>query len=86
MNKILLLLLSLTIVINSFGQANKQQFVSTDIDNFWHAYDKISSTKDSVAQYNYLKELYIGKGSIGLKSLVEVRGYTNKEYIDAINQ
>lgn len=70
----------------SFSQKFKQSFVSSDIDNFWKAYDKIISTKDSATQYKLLNELYINKGSEGLKSLMQVRNYTDKSFMDAIKQ
>lgn len=85
MKKNLLLIICLGISLLTNAQALKQAFVSTDIDNFWVAYDKISSTKDSIKQYAYLKEFYLNKGSDGLKSIIEVRNYTDKEFIDAIN-
>lgn len=84
MKRLFLIITSLTLSTYSFAQNNKQTFVSTDIDNFWVAYDKITSTKDSVEQYKYLKELYIDKGSQGLKSLIELKNYTDKNFIDAI--
>lgn len=85
MKKNLLLIICIGISLLTNAQALKQSFVSTDIDNFWVAYDKISSTKDSIKQYAYLKEFYLNKGSDGLKSIIEVRNYTDKEFIDAIN-
>jgi hypothetical protein len=84
MKKILFLTLSFTVSTLLVAQKTSQSFVSSDIDNFWIAYDKILTTIDSIEQYNLLKKLYINKGSQGLKSLIEVRNYTNKEFIDAI--
>lgn len=68
-----------------FPQQPDVKTITSDIDNFWKAYDKIISTKDSVAQYRYLNELYIEKGSEGLKHIMQVRNYTAKNYLDAIN-
>jgi len=59
--------------------------VTSDIDNFWNAYDKITSTTDSVQQYQYINELFLDKGSPGLKAIRKVRNYSAKSYIDAIN-
>ena len=67
-----------------FSQANSN-FITSDIDNFWAAYDKITTTKDSTQQHNYINELYIDKGTIGLKAIMQARSYTDKSYIDAIN-
>ncbi|MBB2149122.1 hypothetical protein [Pedobacter gandavensis] len=72
--------------IAATAQQKAPGFITTDIDNFWLAYDKISSSKDSAAQYNYLNQLYLKKGSPGLKAIMEARDYTAKSYIDAINK
>ncbi len=86
MKKAFLVIIILSLTTASFAQSLKQVFVSTDIDNFWVAYDKIISTTDSVKQYNYLKECYLNKGTQGLKSIMEVRNYSDKDFIDAINK
>ncbi|MCC9017391.1 Ig-like domain-containing protein [Flavobacterium lipolyticum] len=83
-NHFLLLLFVFTISSNS--QTINQKMVSTDIDNFWKAYDKIVAEKDSIKQYSFLKELYLDQATPGLKSLLEVRNYTAKDYINAINK
>ncbi len=70
--------------LSSYCQTENQKFVSTDIDNFWNAYEKI--TKDSVQQYDFLKTFYIDKATPGLKSLIEVRNYTTGDFVNAINK
>ncbi|WP_316741085.1 DUF2268 domain-containing putative Zn-dependent protease [Pedobacter antarcticus] len=69
----------------AYSQKKSQSLVTYDIDNFWNAYDKIVSTKDSFKQHAYLDDLYIKKGSPGLKAIMLARDYTAKSYIDAIN-
>lgn len=64
---------------------NAQKVFTSDVDNFWTAYDKITQTKDSVLQYKYLNEDYLSKGTEGLKLIREARNYTDKDYINAIN-
>jgi hypothetical protein len=86
MNKLFLILISLIFTTFSFAQNIKQKFVSTDIDNFWLAYEKIISTNDTIQQDNYLQEFYIKKATLGLKSLIEVRNYSNKDFVNSINQ
>ena len=80
----LAILLNLFFLTGIFAQ-NSQNIVTTDIDNFWTAYDKIVTTKDRSAQLDYINKLYINKGSLGLKALMQVRNYTDESYIDAIN-
>ncbi|QHL88416.1 hypothetical protein GU926_13625 [Nibribacter ruber] len=65
---------------------DKQSIVTTDIANFWQAYDKVTSTKDSAQQYAYLDQLFLSKGSPGLKAIMEVKDYTAQSYIEAMNQ
>ena len=86
MKKIICFVIFLGLTTSSFAQKTKQVFVTTDIDNFWIAYDQIISTKDSTKQYKLLKELYIDKGTQGLKGLIEVRNYTEKEFMNWITQ
>ena len=59
--------------------------VTSDIDHFWEAYDQIVATEDSVAQFNYLKELFLDKASIGQLAMIERRDYTHERYLTTIN-
>lgn len=80
------LIISLSFATISFAQKFDQKFVSTDIGNFWKAYDLIVATKDSVSQYTFLKEIYIDKATPGLKSIIEVRNYKEKDFVDMITK
>lgn len=63
---------------------SQQVFTGSDVDRFWQAYDKITATKDTVSQYRILHDDYLNQATPGLQSLIEVRRYTDKDYIDAI--
>jgi len=65
--------------------SSPQNVITSDIDHFWEAYDKITTTKDSAQQYEYLQSLFIDKASPGLKAFMEVRRYTPASYIEVIN-
>ena len=61
--------------------------VSTeDVNNFWEAYDQITSTEDSLLQYHLLDSLYLSKGTKGLDAIRQARNYTPQDYIAAINK
>ena len=83
--RVLVFALTLIITQISFGQAFQQKFVTDDIANFWNAYQKITITTDSLQQLQFLRDYYLSKGTEGLKGLIEVRHYTEKEFIEAIN-
>jgi len=59
--------------------------ITTDIDNFWTAYDLIVKEPDSLKQIQLIDSLYIQKGSVGLEKIMEVRGYSADEYVQMIN-
>jgi hypothetical protein len=86
MKKAILAIIILSLSNLLLAQKFEQTFVSTDIDNFWIAYDKINSTNDSVQQNSFLRSLYLDKGTQGLRGLIEVRNYTEKEFINSITK
>jgi len=65
---------------------NQNSIVTTDINNFWKAYDLIKSTQDTNKQYEYINKQFLNKGTPGLIALMQVRDYTAKSYVDAIRQ
>lgn len=85
MKKTALFALVFSLGVTAYAQETKQSFVATDIDNFWIAYDKIISTKDSAEQYGFLRDLYINKGTDGLRSLIAARNYSERQFIEFIN-
>ena len=86
MKKCVLLLLCLSSMFSVFGQQRKQQVFFSDIDNFWVAYDSIRTTTDSLKQLRYLNELYIGKGTAGLKALMAAKGYTPPDWVGSLRR
>lgn len=83
--KISALLFLLLVVSCSTRQRKQKNIIADDIVNFWKAYDKITSTKDTILQYAYLDSLYLQKATVGLRAIREVRNYTPEDYITAIN-
>lgn len=73
------------LVFFCFYGMKAQNVITVDIDNFWNAYGKIITTKDSALQRKYLHDFYFTKGTDGLKAIRKARNYTDQEYIDAIN-
>ena len=87
MNKILTLLTTALILAScQTGKKHFENIVTTDITHFWEAYDKITSTKDSILQYKYLDSLYLKRGTKGLNAIRQVRNYTPEDYIRVINE
>jgi len=72
------------ITINAFSQEPAKIFTS-DIDNFWVAYDSIQKTDDFSKKLNFINKLYIEKGSEGLKAFMELRDYNDSLYVKLID-
>ncbi|HTE27099.1 hypothetical protein [Flavitalea sp.] len=58
---------------------------TSDIDNFWLAYDSIIKTSDREKQTNIIKALYIDVGTEGLKAFMTARNFSAENYIRLIN-
>ncbi|UPT65235.1 MAG: hypothetical protein M0D57_11725 [Sphingobacteriales bacterium JAD_PAG50586_3] len=58
--------------------------VTTDIANFWNAYDKIKATPDTAEHYKLINTLFIDKGTPGLKAIMQAREYIDTSYVEAI--
>jgi hypothetical protein len=60
--------------------------ISSDIDHFWEAYDRIALTRDTTEKMALFQSLYLQCGSEGLRSLMEARRYTASEYLVAFEK
>jgi len=86
MKKLFTLLIAVLILAGcQTRQTEFKNIVTTDIDNFWQAYDKITTTQDSALQYKYLDSLYLNRATDGLNAIRQVRDYSAEDYIHAIN-
>lgn len=82
---LILLLLALNLTLLP-AQGTGEFIVTSDIDHFWAAYDKIQTTPDTSLQMQYLQSLFLEKGSEGLGLIMQARRYTPKEYLESIHR
>src|SRR5947209_1854593 len=75
---------ALIIFIFVSGQGTSRNVYTTDIDNFWIAFDSIQTTSDSAQQIGFIKKFYIDPGSAGLKSFMIVRGNSAERWVRLI--
>lgn len=69
----------------SHSQSSNKIFTS-DIDNFWVAYDSIQKTHAFSKKLNLINKLYIDKGTKGLKEFMKLRDYNDSLYIKSIEE
>ncbi|MCH2225967.1 MAG: hypothetical protein MK066_14460 [Crocinitomicaceae bacterium] len=85
MNRLSILLLMTIAISCQTIKRHQSNVVTQDIDNFWESYELAKKESDSLLQIQLIDSLYIQKGSIGLKKMMEVRNYTASEYVNLIN-
>ncbi len=76
---------NLVFSLSLYAQNTGPNFVYSDLENFWIAYDSIQSVSDTTLQKKYFEQLYLDKASPGLESIIELRRYSTQEYLTAIN-
>ncbi|RKE80954.1 Ig-like domain-containing protein [Chryseobacterium sp. AG363] len=69
----------------AFSQKSTRIFTS-DIDNFWVAYDSIQKTSDYSGKLNLIKRLYSDKATKGLKAFMNARDYNDSVYVKVIEK
>ncbi|WP_300674123.1 Ig-like domain-containing protein [Soonwooa sp.] len=82
--KRLIILVFVLCFANGFGQESKKIFTS-DIDNFWLAYDNIQQAKTYNEKLNLINEFYIKKASKGLVAFMKARDYNDSLYVKLID-
>lgn len=66
--------------VSTYGQ-NVNTIYTTDIDNFWQAYDSIRITKDTTKQLRFVQTLYLDKASDGLQNFIKLLNNKNGIYV-----
>jgi hypothetical protein len=79
-------LMMLVSVLTSLAQNKDQKVFTSDVDNFWIAYDSVRATRDSTRQLHFINTLYIDKGTNGLKAFMKARDYTAGLWVTLINR
>lgn len=74
------------ILLFQISFAQQKNIITTDIKNFWEAYDQIKTTSDSTQQISIIQNSYINKATPGLTALMKVRNYTAQGFVNAINR
>lgn len=75
----------LTCSFNVHAQ-NAPNVFTSDIDNFWIAFDSIQTIKEKDKQIELMKSLYTDKGTNGLKMFMELRKFDATRLVESINK
>ncbi|MCW3467024.1 DUF2268 domain-containing protein [Chitinophaga nivalis] len=67
------------------GQQASHVFTS-DIDNFWRAFDSVQTTKEKDQQIAFMKSLYTDQATEGLKYFMELRKFDAAKLVESVNK
>ncbi|WP_194976885.1 gliding motility protein GldB-related protein [Aquiflexum lacus] len=84
--KSLLLAYILLLLSWSFSKGQTPTIITSDIDNFWDAFDRLHNAKTKKDSVQIIEVLYLGKASQGFKKLIKVRDLTAEKYIYQIGR
>ncbi|HBK88503.1 MAG TPA: DUF2268 domain-containing putative Zn-dependent protease [Cyclobacteriaceae bacterium] len=62
------------------------RIITSDISNFWTAYDSILKAKEPDQQEKIISDLYLSKASPGLTELIRLRKLTPQRYVEVISK
>lgn len=72
------------VIVAFFNCSKAQKIISTDINNFWTAYDSIQKNKNN--QGEILEKLFLNKKTDGLKAFMEIKKFGKEDYLTAIEK
>ncbi|WP_160139638.1 Ig-like domain-containing protein [Chryseobacterium sp. c4a] len=67
-----------------FNCSNAQKIISTDINNFWMAYDSIQ--KNNKNKSEVIERLFLDKKTDGLKAFMEIKKFGKDDYLNVIEK
>jgi len=86
LNIVVTLFVFISFSITAAAQTSTQKVFTSDIDNFWRAYDSCKATTDSLKQLQYIQTIYVDNGTKGLKAFMESRDYTTELWVNLIRK
>ena len=77
-------LVILTLIQAPIWCQENTKIVTSDIDNFWKAYDLLSEAETRADSIQVMQTHYIEKASDGFKEFLRVRNFTAEEYVQKL--
>ncbi|WP_101239390.1 DUF2268 domain-containing putative Zn-dependent protease [Chryseobacterium sp. PMSZPI] len=56
---------------------------TSDIRNFWEAYDEVQRISNSDEKISVFQKLYVDKATVGLKDFINSRNFTSEQWIES---
>lgn len=77
-------IISTLIILTFLNQANAQKIFTSDITNFWTAYDSIQKVENN--KNEILENLFLSKKTEGLNAFMQIKKFDNNDYLKAFEK
>lgn len=75
------------LICNISSAQNKERLIITsDIHNFWAAYDKLKDCSTKSDSIHTIQTMYLDKASQGLKLFIKARNFSAERYVDLLSK
>lgn len=79
-------ILILYVIILAALDLNATNIYTSDLTNFWTAYDSVISTSNKDLKIKFITDLYINKATKGLNEFINARNLTAEDWVNSINK
>ena len=80
----LIFAVALSLFVHTLQGQSATKIFTTDIDNFWNAYDSVQTTKDTTKQAQFIQQLYLDRATDGLKDFMVSRRHSAQRHLKNI--
>jgi hypothetical protein len=77
-------LISLALLMSFSSLQAQIEVITSDINNFWTAFDSVQTTNDTAKQKEFIQKLYLDKATFGLKYAIEFQPATALSWLEMI--
>lgn len=77
-------IISTLIILTFFNNADAQKIFTSDINNFWTAYDSIRKVNSNKSEI--LESLFLSKKTQGLNAFMQIKKFDKDDYLTAFKK
>jgi Predicted Zn-dependent protease (DUF2268) len=81
----IIILIALALCLNLSPLQAQIEVITSDITNFWMAFDSVQTTSDTTKQKGFIQKLYLDKASLGLKYAIDFQQATASDWLQMAN-
>ncbi|MFL9843726.1 Ig-like domain-containing protein [Flavobacterium rhizosphaerae] len=75
---------SIVIILTFFNTVSAQKIITSDIDNFWLAYDSLRKAENGKSEI--LEALFLNKKTDGLSAFMKIKNFDETDYLEVMDR